>query len=192
MRTSSISGWGICSRATVAAAIVHLCLGPPSRAEVLMTREQALAEAFPDGQTVEPKTLYLTDEQALAIEKRARAKLESRIVTRYTGSKDGQVTGAAYLDTHIVRTMPETILVVVEPSGGVRQVLILAFAEPDDYRPRPRWLATLAGRRLDDELWPGRGVPRISGATLTTQAITDAVRRVLAIHEVTNEERAKP
>jgi hypothetical protein len=39
----------------------------------------------------------------------------------------------------------------------------------------------MEGRRLDDDLWPGRGVRRVTGATLTVQALVDAVRRALAL-----------
>jgi FMN-binding domain len=176
--------------ALVAAGLRATPLG--GRAEVFLTREQALAEAFAEGEQVETQTLYLTEQQALAIEKQSRAKLDSRIITRYFGTKDGRLTASAYFDTHIVRTMPETILVVVAADGTVRQVMILAFAEPDDYRPRPRWLERLSGHALDEELWPGRGIPRISGATLTTQAMTEAVRRVLAIHAVTSRKEPAP
>jgi hypothetical protein len=174
------------------ACTLQLGMGPPARAEVFLTREQALAEAF-GGAPAEASQIYLTEEQVAAIEKQARSRVETRIWTRYSAVREGRLLGHAYFDTHVVRTMPETILVVLGPRGdSVQQVLILAFAEPDDYRPRPRWLATLEGRGLDAELWPGRGVPRISGATLTTQAITDAVRRVLALHAVTGEEGKEP
>jgi hypothetical protein len=62
--------------------------------------------------------------------------------------------------------------------------LVLQFGEPPDYLPREGWLRTLEGRGLDDELWPGRGVRRVTGATLTVQSLTEAVRRCLAIDAV--------
>ena len=164
-----------------------LLAGPGLRAEVFLTPDQALSEAFSGADRVDRVTLYLTEEQARRIEASARSKLESHVLTRHTAMRGGSVAGYAYFDTHVVRTMPETLLVVLTPEARVSQVLILAFAEPDDYRPRPRWLATLQERALDSELWPGRGVPKITGATLTAQAITDAVRRILAVHSVTLE-----
>ena len=85
------------------------------------------------------------------------------------------------LDTHVVRTMPETVLTVTEPDGRLRMALVLQFGEPPDYLPRAAWLSTLAGKPLDDDLWPGHGVRRVTGSTLTVQALTEAVRRALAI-----------
>jgi len=149
-------------------------------AEVLLTEKAALARAFP-GQAVERRTLYLTPEQVAAVEKAARSKMPSAVVTVFEARSDGTVTGRAVLDTHVVRTMPETVLTVVEPDGRLRMALVLQFAEPLDYLPREGWLETLEGRKLDDELWPGRGVRRVSGSTLTVQALTEAVRRSLAI-----------
>ncbi len=159
----------------------------PAEAKSLLTLEQALKETF-SGQRIQEEALFLSDDQVRRIEKTARARQESRVLTRYTAFQEQKIAGYAYIDTHVVRTMPETLLVVLNPDGSIREVLILAFAEPDDYRPRPRWLKTLRGRDLGSDLWPGRGVPKVTGATLTVQAISDAVRRLLALHQVTMED----
>ena len=151
-----------------------------ARAGVILTEKAALERAFP-GQQPERRTLYLTREQTTAVQKAARSRLPSPIVTMWEARAHGAVTGRAYPDTHLVRTMPETVLTVVEPDGRLRMALVLQFGEPSDYLPRERWLATLSGKTLDDDLWPGRGVPRVTGSTLTVQALTDAVRRCLAI-----------
>jgi hypothetical protein len=165
-------------------AIAALGAARGAAADVLLTEKAALARAFP-GQAVERRTLYLTPEQVAVVEKAARSKMPSPVVTVFEARSDGAVAARAVLDTHVVRTMPETVLTVVEPDGRLRMALVLQFAEPPDYLPREGWLKTLEGRRLEDELWPGRGVRRVSGSTLTVQALTEAVRRSLAIdHEV--------
>lgn len=152
-------------------------------AEVLMTEKAALDRAFP-GLLPERRTLYLTKDQVAAVEKKARARLPSPIVTLFEARRGSEAAGRAYLDTHVVRTMPETVMTVVEPDGRLRMALVLQFSEPSDYLPREGWLKTLEGRSLDEELWPGRGVRRVVGSTLTVQALTDAVRRCLAIDAV--------
>src|SRR6185295_15863496 len=152
-------------------------------AEVLLPEKAALARAFP-GQSVERRTLYLRPEQVAAVEKAARSRMPSAVVTVFEARSDGAVTGRAVLDTHVVRTMPETVLTVVEPDGRLRMALVLQFGEPPDYLPRDAWLKTLETKPLDDDLWPGRGVRRVTGATLTVQALTEAVRRGLAIDRI--------
>lgn len=152
-------------------------------AEVLMTEKAALERAFP-GATPGRRVVYLTDRQIAAVEKAARSKMPSAIVTVFEVRSEGRVTGRAILDTHLVRTMPETLLTVVEPDGRLRMALVLQFGEPPDYLPREGWLKTLEGKALDEDLWPGRGVRRVTGSTLTVQALTEALRRALAINRL--------
>jgi len=155
----------------------------PARARVLLSQKDALAAAFP-GAAPERRTAFLTDAQAKAVEEAARAKLESKVWTYYVA---GSTT--AYFESHLVRTMNETIMVVVGADGKVAFVEVLSFAEPDDYIASKRWLAQLPGRKLDDDLALRRGLRNITGASLTAEAVSRSVRRVLAVHRVLN---AKP
>ena len=75
-------------------------------------------------------------------------------------------------------------MVLVDPAGAVARVEVLSFQEPEDYLPLPQWYAQFPGRPLDAELSLKRGIRPVAGATLTTNATTDAVRRVLALHRV--------
>jgi hypothetical protein len=155
-------------------------------ASVILTEREALERAFP-GAAFERRVLYLTEEQVERAQKEARSRLPSPIVTMIEARDPGEqggLLGRAYLDTHTVRTMPETVLSAILPDGRLKAALVLQFAEPPDYLPRERWLTTFEGKKLDDDLWPGRGVHRVTGATLTVQALTEAVRRSLAIDRV--------
>jgi hypothetical protein len=152
-------------------------------AGVYKTQKQALAEAFPGG--FDQRTVFLTDAQVQEVEKRARAKVESKIITFYTGrDSEGRPAGAAYFDTHIVRTTTETVLVVLDPDGAIRRVEILAFYEPEDYKVRQGWLDRMEEKDVDDEMAVGRDLVRVTGATLTVHALAATVRRVLALNEV--------
>jgi hypothetical protein len=169
------------SRLVVLAGVaLVMALAPPARPEVLLTESVALKRAFPDA-TVERRTLYLSEDEVAEVESAARSRLPSPVVTVYEARSGGALVGRAVLDTHTVRTMSATVLTAIAPDGTVGKVLVLQFAEPADYLPRESWLKTLGGRALDDELWPGRGVNAVSGATLTVHAFTDAVRRALAL-----------
>jgi len=83
-----------------------------------------------------------------------------------------------------VRTMPMTYAVVVKATGEIDRVDLLSFDEPDDYVPPPRWLQLYRKRVLNDDLSVGRGIPHIAGASLTSQAVNDGVRRALATFAV--------
>ena len=152
--------------------------------DVFHSKESALRLAFPGADRVTAQDLFLSPEEAAKVEQRARAGVESRLVTVYTGYEGSELLGYAFLDTHRVRTLPQTILLVLEPGGAVRSIHLLAFHEPPEYQPPAGWLERLAGRTLGAELWPGRDVDALSGATLTATAVTAAVRRLLAVHRV--------
>ncbi len=156
----------------------------PARAQVFKTQKQALEQAFTECDTVKRNTVFLTDKQVAKIQKKANAKLESKLATYYVGVKSDSVTGYAFFETNIVRTKPETFMVVVNPDGSVRFVEILAFYEPMDYLPTDRWFRLFEGKVLNNELWPKRGIHNISGATLSVRAITLGVRRILATYDI--------
>jgi hypothetical protein len=161
----------LCAAAVLAAA-VHPCL-----AKVFMTQEEALKAAFPAGVAPQRETAFLTDAQAEAVEKASGQPVASRVVTYYKGAGL-----TAWFDTHLVRTLPETVMVVVNDAGEIVRVDILSFSEPEEYKPRPRWLEQLHGRRLTEDLSLRRDIHGISGATLSARAIVGATRRVLALH----------
>jgi transcriptional regulator of nitric oxide reductase len=151
---------------------------------VLVTLDDALQLAFPDAKTSR-ETLFLSDEERREIEVLCGQELPGGLATRFVARGDqGEVQGYAYVDTHVVRTLPETVMVVIDPSGAVRRVEVVSFREPLDYVPREGWYRQFDGEELDDDLQLKRDIRPVTGATLTARATTDAVRRVLAIHQV--------
>ena len=105
-------------------------------------------------------------------------------MTPYHATRNGKDAGTAYFDSHVVRTLPETLMVVVDPQGKVTRVEVLAFAEPEDYLPPGAWYGQFLGQGLSDDLALGHRIRSVTGASLTARATTEAVRRVLAIHQV--------
>ncbi len=112
-------------------------------------------------------------------------------MARYVAREGGQVVGRAYVDTHVVRTKRESLLIALGSDGAVRRVEVTAFLEPREYLAPDAWLRQFDTRGLSDEVALQRAIRPIAGATLTAESATDAVRRVLAIDEVLqSEERA--
>jgi hypothetical protein len=166
------------------AGLLVLASSPPGEGVVFHARDEALEIAFPEADHVEARDFFLTPEQRSEIESRAKAPLESNLLTVYVGERDGQVTGYAVLDTHLVRTLPETFLVVLSPEGTIRSTHVLAFYEPLEYLPPERWLRQFDGESLGDDLHVGRKIAGITGSTLSARAVTGGIRRALAIHSV--------
>lgn len=145
-----------------------------------MTLDQALASAFPAPLQVVRQKFFLTPQQLADARRESGLIFDDVLIVRYAAS-DGSF---AYFDSHRVRTLPETVMVVVKADGSVERVEILSFDEPTDYFPKRRWIDQLLGRRLDRELALDRGVRPLSGASLTGRAIVNATRKVLALHRV--------
>jgi hypothetical protein len=173
---------------TAAVAVMICALG--ASATVLITVEEALRLAFAEA-TTSRETLFLTEAQLAAAARAAAGELESAMVTRFVARSEGRVIGFAYLDTHRVRTLPETLMVVLEPEGVVRRVEVVAFREPLEYIPRSGWYQQFENESLSDELALKRKIRPVTGATLTARATTVAVRRVLAIHAAVEGEGEK-
>ena len=178
------------SRRAVAALLALAALlaagAGSAAAGVLQGAEEALARVFPAPLAVAKKTAFLDAAQAARAEQLAGQKLPSKVVAYFaaTDPATGKPAGWAYLDTHIVRTLPETVLIVLDAAGAVKRVEILSFNEPPEYMLSGPWLAQLQGRKLDAELRLQRGIRTLAGATLSSVAMTDAVRRALALHQV--------
>jgi len=160
-------------------ALVAAAWSRSAPAAVLRSQDEALNGAFGDA-VVQRETRFLDDALARRLEAEG-VRLGSRVVIRYLGTRAAKPVGAAYFDTHQVRSLNETILVLVDPDGRVVRVEVVAFDEPPDYLPREKWLDQFDGLMLSDELSLKRGIRGIAGATLSSRAVTEAVRRVLAI-----------
>ena len=179
------------ARPALAVAALLGSLATPAVARVLLTQAQALELAFP-GCAVERRTHYLTAAQVARAGELAGEPLPGALVHAYAARCAGRPAGTAYFDTHKVRTLPETVMVVVDDQGRSTRVEVLSFQEPPDYLPRAPWYEQFRGRQLDGELQLRRGVRPVTGATLTARATTDAVRRVLAVDRVVREAQAQP
>ncbi len=171
------AAWAFVSTALVAAPA-------PRRVEAqAITREEALAAVYP-GATIRGEQVFLTREQLRRAEAIAGVEIPSALVARYVAVTNRRVVGRAYVDTHVVRTKVETLLVSLDEAGRVRRVDVTAFLEPPEYRAPEAWLGQYRGRALDDDLRLQRAIRPLAGATLTARAATEAVRRVLAIDRV--------
>ena len=156
----------------------------PVEAVVLYAKNEALRLIFPEADSIEPEAIFLTSAQAIQVEELARSPLESPLLTVHVGRKGDETLGYAFLDIHVVRTQPEALFVVLTPEGVVDSVLIVAFHEPLEYMPSERWQAQFPGKTLTPDLQVKRAIAPISGATLSAHAMTDAVRRALAVYQV--------
>ena len=142
----------------------------------LITRDEALAAVFP-GAMVEAERVFLTVDQTARAAALAAGEAPSALVARYVARRDGQIVGRAYVDTHVVRSKRESLLISLDSRGRVRRIDVTAFLEPTEYRAPERWLQQYDEKLLGEELTLQRAIRPIAGATLTASAANAAVRR---------------
>ncbi len=170
--------------------VVALLLGSATtiEAEVFYSKTKALQVAFPTADRVETQTFFLTPQQIERIEALAQTSVDSKLATFYVGHAADTVQGYAFIESHIVRTFPETFLMVVSPDGSLQKLLVLAFYEPLEYLPSELWLEQFDQKQLTPSLRLRRDIHGIMGSTLTAQAATQGVRKVLALFQVLIQE----
>lgn len=158
----------------------------PGAAQAVLTQAQALRLAFPEPATIERRTAFISDAAARAARAAAGPGVEiaPQAVTYYAATRGGRPVGVAYFDVHRVRTLAEVLMIVVSPEGRIQRVEVLKFQEPPEYRAPDGWLEQIEGRGLDKGLSLKGGVVNMTGATLTSQAVVRASRRVLALHRM--------
>lgn len=172
------------SRAAVVAFVAAATLAVPGSAQ--LTQDEALRLAFGGSDEVERRTAYLDDAQLERARSLAgpRTDVDQGVVTYYVGSEGGRTLGVAYFDAHRVRTLQEVLMVVVGPDDSVLRVETVSFREPPEYEAPGGWLEQFPGRTLGPGLSIRGEIAPMTGATLTANAVTGAVRRVLALHAV--------
>lgn len=177
----------MCRFASWATALATIAaFSRPAGAQVLMTQEEALRLAFPEPAVIERRTAYLDDAQVADVRRLAEpwSGRDRAVVTYYVGYQADESLGAAYFDAHRVRTLQEVLMVVVDPGGRVSRVEVLGFAEPPEYMAPEGWLELFSGRMLEAGTSTRGDIPILTGATLTSHAVSEAVRLSLALHQV--------
>jgi FMN-binding domain len=154
-----------------------------SMATIFYSKNEAMVLAFGDGAKIENLSLFPDEQQVNEIQKEARVKLDSGMFTFYKGMQNDKLLGYAAIESVTVRTKPETLMIVLTPEGELRSIYTLAFHEPPEYQPPERWFEQLYKRPLA-EMDFNKGIQGVTGATLSTRAAVDSVRKVMAVYQV--------
>lgn len=153
-------------------------------AKVFLTKGKALELVFPEADEIEKRHVFLTELQAERISRMAKAEVDSRFYTFYIAKSGGEETGYAVIDTHALRTLTETVMFIINPDGTLRHAEILAFFEPTDYMPSGKWINLFPRKTKLDAMRAGKGIPNVTGATITARSFSRATRRVLAVYRI--------
>ncbi|MEA1879476.1 MAG: FMN-binding protein [Campylobacterota bacterium] len=139
------------------------------------------ANAFGNNATVLQKNILLTANEKIKLQKVAKAKIDSPKVRFYFVKAHNNVVGYGVLLTQRIRTKKATILYLIGKDESIKSIEILSFKEPLEYKPNSTWLEVFDGKVNDNTLFVKKGIPMISGATMSARALSDAARIALTI-----------
>lgn len=165
---------------TIIVLLVNLGMNDSIHAKVFLRLEDGLSRYFSNCK-IEVQNIFLTDEQVKKAEETSGLKMDSRLLSRKLAICHGGIK-SIYLDTHVVRTQKEVLMIVIGETS-LERVELLAFYEPDEYIPGKKWYELLKGKKLQEPIALGGNVPHISGATLTSRATVSAVKKIVSLHE---------
>ena len=151
-----------------------------------------LRAIFPDAERFDATDVILSSEMAKRLDDLARSRIPERMVTFYAARRGEAVLGYAVIQSHVVRTKRETLLVAFEPDGRIRRIAVLSFLEPPEYKPSERWLAQFAGKGATARLAVGDDLAPISGSTLSARGVAEQSRWLLQALLLARGERKVP
>jgi Na+-translocating ferredoxin:NAD+ oxidoreductase RnfG subunit len=95
----------------------------------------------------------------------------------------GRLIGYVVFDRVIGKHLYIDYTVAIDPSGRVRSVDILEYRESYGGEVRsPSWLGQFVGKTSASPLKIGQDIRNLSGATLSSEHLTQGVKRILAAY----------
>ncbi len=169
-------------RAVLVSTLLALCVATIRAQEVLLTRDQALREIFPE--------VARTAVERRSLDAAARARLREQlgrpveedaveVITVYDAA--GSFRGYAVVTEEIGKYRPITFMVGVTPQLSVKDVAVMVYRESrgGDVK-RKRFLDQYRGKTANDPIDSNRDIINISGATISVRSLNAGVKRVLA------------
>ena len=165
------------------AVLFGILLSQSSMAKNFPTIDAVIHAAFPSGTKMEKHSLILTPKQFSQIQKKAKAKVDTKVYRYYTLSNKGKTIGFAVLEFRKVRTKKATIIYAFDMKGTLKSTEILAFGEAPEWVPSKTWMSQLQNKSPKAALHIGKDIPTISGATLSARCLSEGARVARAIYE---------
>jgi FMN-binding domain len=144
--------------------------------------EAAQRAIFPEADAFQEILLPQTAAQAQEVLARAGPQPPHGRVRIWSATRSGTLVGHVFVDEVIGRQSLITYAVGVEAGGSLRPVEVLSYRESHGGEIRnAAWRGQFARRSDLDQLRFGTDIKNISGATLSSEHVTQGVRWVLAL-----------
>lgn len=161
-------------------------LGLPSYATpVYLSKAQALRLAFPEPDVEKvPHRVRPTAEALKAYNKQSGIRLMTRSFDFIEGRLDEKTLRYAVMLDVLGKERPISLLVILSPTGQVEQIEIMAYRESRGGEiGREKFRRQFVGKNSDSQLRLNKDIRNITGATISSRAVTGAVKAVLDLFE---------
>jgi len=171
-------------RWTVPPAMVA-SLAAPAIAMQYLSVEQAQKAIFPEATEFVAAHIIYTPAEVSAIEKRSGQKVRSRGEQVWKAQSGNRLLGYFIVDYVIGKHLVIDYAVGLSPDGRVKQVEILEYRESYGGEIANRdWLVQFVGKTSRDPVELDSDIRNISGATLSSQHVTEGIKRILATYDI--------
>ena len=180
MRRHSAADW---VRMTASAAIV-MSIAPVAHANRYLTVEDAQRLAFPEATQFAEAHIVFRPGEIAAIERLSGQRVRTRGQQIWKALAGGRLAGFFVVDYVIGKHLAIDYSVALEPDGRVRSVEVLEYREAYGSEITSHsWLRQFMGKTGRDPVAVDKDIRNISGATLSSQHVTEGIKRVLAVYD---------
>lgn len=151
-------------------------------ATVYLTPTEALKLIFMDSREIIAEKKTLKPDQKARVEKKLGYKLAKDTWTFFIAKSGANVDGYAIMDNEVGKVEPITFMLAINPGGSIRVLEILVYRESHGAEVKEqRFRRQFMGKTAADPLMLKNDIKHISGATLSSRAMTVGAARGLAL-----------
>lgn len=171
---------------TPAVIVAAILSSPVAVAADYLSLDAAQMSVFPEATAFEEVFIRQSPVQLQALLARAGQQPPHGAIRIWKATRDGQLLGHVFVDEVIGKQELITYAVGIDASGALRNLQIMSYRESHGGEVRnPAWRAQFNQRKSLDELRFRTDIKNISGATLSSEHVTEAVRWLMVLWQST-------
>ena len=146
--------------------------------------ESALEVVFPEATSVKSNTVTIPDTKLQIIQRKLGLKLNNKTVIMYEGFSGSKSLGYALVLDEQGKYQPITIMTCIDSDYKVKDVVLMVYREKIGSEVRKkRFTKQFVNKSSKDNLKVNMDINGISGATISSYSMANAVKKSIAITE---------
>ena len=158
-----------------------------AHAKIFVSAEQAQKLIFPNKQFTKTPLLITEDVQD-------KMQSASSVSHPFKGDRVWKASDGSYfiVDEVVGKHEMITYAVGISPTGAVQGIEIMEYVESYGYEVADEsWRKQFVGKTAEDPIKLKKDIENISGATLSSKHLTDGVKRIMVMYDLTLKSKAK-